>query len=87
MHVLQGAGEVLSHLRGYVLRFHVPCLERRPPHVALQLLQRRGLPVQRHLPVHVIHHGLDHPLRVVRPITRGCRDWNSPIQVGVLFSL
>lgn len=38
MHVLQGAGEVLSHLRGYVLRFHVPRLERRPPHVALQLL-------------------------------------------------
>lgn len=76
-----------SHLTSYILCFHAPSCECCLPHVALQLFQRRGLSVQRHLPAHIIYHGLDCLLQVIRPISRRSRDRNRTIQVGVIFSL
>lgn len=74
-------------MSSYILCFHMPCCECCPPHVALKLFQCCSFSVQRHLPAHVIYHGLDHQLQVICSILRCSRDRNSPIQVGVLFSL
>ena len=43
----------------YLLAFDSPCRVSRPPHVTLELLERRGLPVSRHLPQDVFHHLVD----------------------------
>lgn len=82
-----GWWNVQSPMSSYILCFHMPCCECCPPHVALQLFQCRSLSVQRHLPAHIIYHGLDHQLQVICSVLRCSRDRNSPIQVGVLFSL
>lgn len=76
-----------NYSHNYSLSFDVPSGIGCPPHVALQLLQCRGFPVQGHLPVHVVHDSLDDTLQLLLPAAALQRDRHSPVQAGVLLSL
>lgn len=84
MHPIPAPGQ---RPHSYSLSFDMPGSIGCPPHVALQLLQCCGLPVQRHLPMHIVYDCLDDPLQLLFPTSTLQRDRHSPVQAGVLLSL
>lgn len=68
----------------HILCLHAASRESCLPHVALQLFERCGLSVMGHLPVHVVHHSLDHLLQITAR-SHGYR--NSPVQMCIFLGL